>query len=91
MIRTDQITTARSFSIFTPFVVNSTRKVKIIFKYMYAENLETECQETSLLRNQLCIFFLTVLEFEENIAGREKSEGGWESEAEDLCDKKPKY
>lgn len=29
-----------------------------------------------LLRNQLCIFLLTVIEFEEDIAEREKSEGG---------------
>ncbi|GET66781.1 hypothetical protein RIR_jg16807.t2 [Rhizophagus irregularis DAOM 181602=DAOM 197198] len=105
MIRTDQIITARSFSIFTPLAVNSTRKVKIIFKYMYAENLETECVENEYMMTRLCFakiiinydkitFSRNFLRSRNNFRIRGKycrKEGGWESEAEDLCDRKPKY
>ncbi|GBC48375.2 hypothetical protein RIR_jg16807.t1 [Rhizophagus irregularis DAOM 181602=DAOM 197198] len=118
MIRTDQIITARSFSIFTPLAVNSTRKVKIIFKYMYAENLETECVENEYMMTRLCFAKIIInydkITFSRNfLRSRNKSakesvmyllsnsfrirgkycrkEGGWESEAEDLCDRKPKY
>ncbi|CAB4488594.1 unnamed protein product [Rhizophagus irregularis] len=88
MIRTDQIITARSFSIFTPLAVNSTRKVKIIFKYMYAENLETECVSRNKSAKESVMYLLSN---SFRIRGKYcRKEGGWESEAEDLCDRKPK-